>query len=316
MLEANSELLVKLLTTIGKLVDTPKAGKFMTTYFSQIRELSREDQVFSSRIRFMFQDLLELRANHWVPRREENVPKTLQEVHNEALIKDYEDEMQIVRPVVPRNTVDIKSKPSSASSSPTPSPSGRAGGFDDWTVAGGAKKKSNGKSKKKKQSDSLTLLPGGFSPNTISPAISPRGPAVEDPEQRVADILEDYISSGDARDTANAVREFKGTFPQLLYKVVEVAIASTIDKKDAERDLVSKLFVSLSQEKVLAEEHFIKGFQAVLENADDLEIDVPLAPKLIGKFVSRAIQDTLLAPTFVDSLPPKVKAAVSGGATN
>lgn len=55
MLEANSELLVKLLTTIGKLIDTPKAGKFMTTYFSQIRELSREDQVFSSRIRFMFQ---------------------------------------------------------------------------------------------------------------------------------------------------------------------------------------------------------------------------------------------------------------------
>lgn len=182
-------------------------------------------------------------------------------MHQEALIKQYEDEMQISKPVVIRTTVDIKPKPSSASSSPTPSPSGRAGGFEEWTTVAGPAKKKNGKSKKKKGTagDTSLQIPGGASPSTISPAISPRGGS-EDVEQRVLDLFEDYISSGDARDTANAVRELKAQSPQQLYRVVELGISSTIDKKENDRELVGKLFTALAlEDKILQEEHFVRG---------------------------------------------------------
>lgn len=38
----------------------------------------------SSRIRFMIQDVLDLRANNWVPRRDDNTPKTIDQIHKEA----------------------------------------------------------------------------------------------------------------------------------------------------------------------------------------------------------------------------------------
>ena len=38
----------------------------------------------SSRVRFMLQDVIELRANKWVPRRDENAPKTIDQIQKEA----------------------------------------------------------------------------------------------------------------------------------------------------------------------------------------------------------------------------------------
>lgn len=38
----------------------------------------------SSRIRFMLQDVIDLRANKWIPRRNENNPKTIDQIQKEA----------------------------------------------------------------------------------------------------------------------------------------------------------------------------------------------------------------------------------------
>jgi len=53
-MEHHCELLCKLMTTIGKLIDTPKAKPFMDRYFEQFGKLSA-DETISSRIRFLFQ---------------------------------------------------------------------------------------------------------------------------------------------------------------------------------------------------------------------------------------------------------------------
>lgn len=52
--EFNSELLSKLLSTIGKLLDNPQAKPYMDTYFGQIVKFAT-DVAFSARVRFMFQ---------------------------------------------------------------------------------------------------------------------------------------------------------------------------------------------------------------------------------------------------------------------
>ena len=52
-------------------------------YFERIAKIISGKQT-SSRVRFMLRDVVELRENHWVPRRDENNPKTIAQIHKEA----------------------------------------------------------------------------------------------------------------------------------------------------------------------------------------------------------------------------------------
>jgi len=58
----------------------------MQEYFNKMQEIvSRKSQSkISSRIRFMLQDVIDLRANKWIPRRNENNPKTIDQIQKEA----------------------------------------------------------------------------------------------------------------------------------------------------------------------------------------------------------------------------------------
>eukprot|EP00903_Cladosiphon_okamuranus_P012976 g12110.t1 len=83
--EERLECMVKLLQTCGNKLDqtgSPDTVKDMKRLFKRIGKVSDGRQV-SSRIRFMLRDLIELRKNHWVPRREEEKAKTMQELHND-----------------------------------------------------------------------------------------------------------------------------------------------------------------------------------------------------------------------------------------
>ncbi|KYN03904.1 Eukaryotic translation initiation factor 4 gamma 3 [Cyphomyrmex costatus] len=86
--EDNLECLCKLLTTIGKDLESKgqSANEEMQEYFNRMQEIvARKGQSkISSRIRFMLQDVIDLRANKWIPRRNENNPKTIDEIQKEA----------------------------------------------------------------------------------------------------------------------------------------------------------------------------------------------------------------------------------------
>lgn len=78
------ECLCKLLTTIGKQLDEhPGHPGVMDAYFGRLQRL-REGSVLDSRIRFMIQDLLDLRRSRWVPRQKKEGPKSIAAVHAEA----------------------------------------------------------------------------------------------------------------------------------------------------------------------------------------------------------------------------------------
>ncbi|KAI4491072.1 hypothetical protein M0802_010489 [Mischocyttarus mexicanus] len=84
--EDSLECLCKLLTTIGK--DLESKGKYdeMQEYFNKMQDIvSRRGQSkISSRIRFMLQDVIDLRANKWVPRRDDSNPKTIDQIQKEV----------------------------------------------------------------------------------------------------------------------------------------------------------------------------------------------------------------------------------------
>uniref|UniRef100_A0A673JFE8 Eukaryotic translation initiation factor 4 gamma 1-like n=1 Tax=Sinocyclocheilus rhinocerous TaxID=307959 RepID=A0A673JFE8_9TELE len=49
----------------------------------------------SSRIRFMLQDVLDLRKNNWVPRRGDQGPKTIDQIHKEAELEEHREHIKV-----------------------------------------------------------------------------------------------------------------------------------------------------------------------------------------------------------------------------
>ncbi|XP_020102821.1 eukaryotic translation initiation factor-like, partial [Ananas comosus] len=82
--EENVEAICQFFNTIGKLLDeSPKSRRVNDVYFNRLKELTNNPQL-APRLRFMVRDLIDLRANNWIPRREEVKAKTISEIHNEA----------------------------------------------------------------------------------------------------------------------------------------------------------------------------------------------------------------------------------------
>uniref|UniRef100_A0AAR2IJC3 Eukaryotic translation initiation factor 4 gamma, 3a n=1 Tax=Pygocentrus nattereri TaxID=42514 RepID=A0AAR2IJC3_PYGNA len=88
------ECLCRLLTTIGKDLDFEKAKPRMDQYFNQMEKIVKERKT-SSRIRFMLQDVIELRLHNWVSRRAEQGPKTIEQIHKEAKIEEQEEQRKV-----------------------------------------------------------------------------------------------------------------------------------------------------------------------------------------------------------------------------
>ncbi|XP_078615201.1 eukaryotic translation initiation factor 4 gamma 3-like isoform X3 [Branchiostoma floridae x Branchiostoma japonicum] len=106
--EESLECLCRLLTTIGKDLDFEKA-KFdarqkdyprrqprMDQYFQQMDKIIKQKKT-SSRVRFMIQDVLELRMNNWVPRRDDNNPKTIDQIHKEAELESQQQNLKLAQ---------------------------------------------------------------------------------------------------------------------------------------------------------------------------------------------------------------------------
>jgi len=82
--EEDLESLCNLMKTIGKKLDNnEKAQKHMNLYFEKIEELSKRKSI-PSRIRFMLQDVYELRKDRWKSRTVTQGPKTIAQIHQDA----------------------------------------------------------------------------------------------------------------------------------------------------------------------------------------------------------------------------------------
>ncbi|XP_006883363.1 PREDICTED: eukaryotic translation initiation factor 4 gamma 1-like [Elephantulus edwardii] len=92
--EESLECLCRLLTTIGKDLDFEKAKPQMDQYFHQMKKVVK-DKKTSSRICFMLQDVLDLRRSNWVPRRGDQGPKTIDQIHKEAEMEEHREHIKV-----------------------------------------------------------------------------------------------------------------------------------------------------------------------------------------------------------------------------
>ncbi|KAG8180922.1 hypothetical protein JTE90_020148 [Oedothorax gibbosus] len=98
--EESLECLCKLLKTIGKELDDSNGRKSscdqspMDLYFAQMQKYV-DKRLTSSRVRFMLQDVIDLKKCSWVPRRDENMPKTIDQIHQEAEREAHEQQINL-----------------------------------------------------------------------------------------------------------------------------------------------------------------------------------------------------------------------------
>ncbi|XP_040891800.1 eukaryotic translation initiation factor 4 gamma 2a [Toxotes jaculatrix] len=82
------ECLCQIMKTVGPKLDHEKARLLMDQYFGRMRSLTNNKEL-PARIRFLLQNMVELRDNNWVPRKPyvDNGPKTINQVRQDA-VKD------------------------------------------------------------------------------------------------------------------------------------------------------------------------------------------------------------------------------------
>ncbi|CAH1141154.1 unnamed protein product [Phyllotreta striolata] len=100
--EESLECLCKLLTTIGKELESK--GIHLEDIFNKMKNLAdrRQGTKISSRIRFMLQDVIDLRNSKWVPRRQDLNPKMIDQIQKEAEQEQMNIQMMNSVPMTPR----------------------------------------------------------------------------------------------------------------------------------------------------------------------------------------------------------------------
>ncbi|XP_072174929.1 eukaryotic translation initiation factor 4 gamma 1-like [Diadema setosum] len=151
------ECLCNLMSTIGKDLDHDRAKNRMDQYFVQIDKiiLSKKN---SPRIRFLMCDLVDLRKNNWVPRRQEAKPTTIDAIHREfnaQEAKKAEEAKQLSK---------VSSR--SREQPPPPTRTGPPQADDGWNTVPSSKSRPNYDPSKLKLTrmqadDNVQLGPGG-----------------------------------------------------------------------------------------------------------------------------------------------------------
>ncbi|KAK9888566.1 hypothetical protein WA026_000810 [Henosepilachna vigintioctopunctata] len=126
--EESLECLCKLMTTVGKELEDSQQ-RDLSKFFGIMQDIvDKKTMKCSSRIRFMLQDVIDLRKNKWVPRRQDMNPKTIDQIQKEAENEHLNQAMNSV-PHTPRKSHIMDSEMNKSKS--------RQSTIDDggWTTA-------------------------------------------------------------------------------------------------------------------------------------------------------------------------------------
>ncbi|KAL5274901.1 PDCD4 family protein [Megaselia abdita] len=109
-------------------------------------------------------------------------------------------------------------------------------------------------------------------------------------------IILEYYEHGDTHEVAVLLDEI--LTGQLRPYVTAVAIEISMDHKDSHREMTSVLLSDLYG-RVITGKDFTKGFDMLLENLPDLQLDTPEAPTILGNYLARAVADDCIPPKYI-----------------
>ncbi|KAJ6761398.1 PROGRAMMED CELL DEATH 4 [Salix koriyanagi] len=121
---------------------------------------------------------------------------------------------------------------------------------------------------------------------------------VEEVKKKIADLLREYVESGDAFEACRCIRELGVSF--FHHEVVKRALVLAMEIRTAEPP-IWKLLKEASEEGLISSSQMAKGFARLAESLDDLALDIPSAKSLFQSLVPKAIAEGWLDASFMKS---------------
>lgn len=113
----------------------------------------------------------------------------------------------------------------------------------------------------------------------------------------VSPIYLDYYNHGITFEVAASLKELNIT--HLKHRVIYLAVSLAMEKKGAQRELTSAMLSDLYGERVVNEQDFELGYQALMNALPDLKLDTPDASVILGQFMARSVADDCLRPCYI-----------------
>ncbi|CAN6249239.1 unnamed protein product [Urochloa humidicola] len=316
--EEDVEAICHFFNTIGKQLDeNPKSRRINDTYFIQMKELTTNPQL-APRLRFMVRNVIDLRSNNWVPRREEIKAKTISEIHSEA------EKNLGLRPgaaAVIRNGRSSPGGPLSPGGFPMNNRAGTGGMMpgmpgsrkmpgmpgldnDNWEVPRSSGAALMGKSAllgtgTPSRPSSFAAVPTPAqttpSPKPLSaapavapapekPASAPKGNSAE-LQKKTVSLLEEYFGIRILDEAQQCIEELQspGYYPEIVKEAINLAL----DKGTNFVDPLVRLLEHLYTKEIFKTQDLETGCLLYGALLDDIGIDLPKAPTQFGEIIAR-----------------------------
>ena len=288
----------------------------MEAYFARLLQLSTSKKL-PSRLRFLCRDIIDLRKNKWVPRREKLQAKKLDQVRAEAA-----------------SAMGIAGKPQDENLFPE-GPNGP--GEDGWSVAG--------KKNKPKVEEGYSALTGSYVPSTntrlptdrprreakpakVEEAAAEEAPAApaepvavaapaapvekkkaaakltaEEVPEQCAKLFEEYKSASDLKEALLCVQDIAKRAPDSAAAVelfCVLAVQDVVnDSTERAAEQMTKLLAYAAEHGAVSAAPLQAAVGKQLSQLDDLAIDVPMAPKLLGMVLGGLISAKALEAAYL-----------------
>ncbi|KAK9060665.1 hypothetical protein SSX86_021371 [Deinandra increscens subsp. villosa] len=259
--EENVEAICQFLITIGKqLDDRSKSRRINDLYFNRLKELSTNQQL-APRMRSMVCDVIDLRSNKWIPRREEVKAKTI--TGTPGLDDDY---WELPRSRSPPRGV----QPPPLNKTPSPSAllqgSSGAGGATTFHIS---------------QRVPARAVPIAYQ----FPAASSKAKNPDELKRKTISLLEEYFSVHILHEALQCLKELEA--PEYHSEFVKEAVSIALEKNPPCVELLAKLldhFVTINVLTV-TRANLIAGCTSYGLLLDDIAIDIPKAPSGFGEIM-------------------------------
>ena len=309
--EEDHEAVCKLFTTIGSTIDNGKNRQCIMAYFEKIEKMSNDDDNLNSRSRFMYKDLIELRRNRWVARREEEKAKTLDEIK-----RDFErDERKAAQ-----QSQQLNNNYRGGGGGRNNHSRGQGRGQGDYR--GDHRDQFSGnKSRSQREKQEVQVDQDGFQQvgrggnvpvkssipsstpkilsrkssketkskpsqqQTVATASGPAPLTKEKLEARVKSIKNEFIESDDVKELLLSMDELKTT-PAGGKTMVEINLDASLDCKDKEREGIYTMFKALFRNGKLSPQDIQDPLGGIIEFLGSFVVDCPKAIQYISDLVA------------------------------
>lgn len=337
------EAICSMFTTIGNTIDKTAAADFMKVCFTKVKLLSHDKKKLPARSRFMYKDLLELRDNRWVPRRDEGKAKTLEEIR-----KDVEKEEKKQAAITQQNYRDDRNNNGGNNRRGSQQGGGYdnrrggnnfggrggSGGNDNRGSGGGGGNRNRRESAKPQMvtdDDGFTVIASSRAPNAPAAPASPKSKDKKQPaaksgsdkkpsssapapftkeklERRIKSMRTEFMQ--DPSNTAElflSMDELSGTDNAGATFVSQSADAF-MECKEAERKAVTEVIRLLYLEKKLTNDEIQSGLAEFLEFIDSMICDCPKLFEYVGDLMAVLFEAKALNVQWYADTVEKIKA--------